>query len=147
MYKPRCFDGCLGSSEQPSPISADDIDAWPCHHDHIVMTMVIVMQIPAGEFKAKCLQIMEGVARTGKSVTITKRGRPVAKLVPLDAISPRAALFGRMAGSVTYEGDLLSPIDNEWEALNTVETLAYAGVKKERVVHRVTDKARQKSRR
>lgn len=75
------------------------------------------MQIPAGEFKAKCLEIMERVARTGKAITITKRGKPIAKLVPLDPSTPRAPLFGRMAGSVAYEGDLLAPVEVDWQVL------------------------------
>jgi len=117
-----------------------------CHHDHKPVTMVSRMQIPAGEFKAKCLQIMERVARTGKSITITKRGKPVAKLVPPDAVAPRAPLFGRMAGSVAYAGDLLSPLDVEWDALSTHESIAYNGERKKPVVHRVADAARGKTR-
>ena len=42
------------------------------------------MDIPAGQFKAKCLQIMDQVARSRQPVTITKRGKPVAKIVPAD---------------------------------------------------------------
>ena len=60
---------------------------------------------------------MERVARTGKGITITKRGKPIAKLVPLDPITPRAPLFGRMAGSVAYEGDLLAPVEVDWQVL------------------------------
>lgn len=43
-------------------------------------------QIPAGEFKAHCLQLMDEVAATGQSLVITKRGKPVAKLVPLEPV-------------------------------------------------------------
>jgi prevent-host-death family protein len=104
------------------------------------------MEIPAGEFKAKCLQIMERVARTGKSITITKRGIPVAKLVPPDSQAPRAPLFGRMAGSVAYEGDLLNPVGAEWEALSTREGTAYGGLKHRQATHRVADAPRRKPR-
>lgn len=74
------------------------------------------MQIPAGEFKAKCLKLMEHVARTGKPIVITKRGVPVAKLMPPDHLVPRRPLFGCMAGTVAFEGDLLTPLDVEWAA-------------------------------
>lgn len=43
-------------------------------------------QIPAGEFKAHCLQLMDEVAATGQTLIITKRGKPVAKLVPLEPV-------------------------------------------------------------
>lgn len=68
-------------------------------------------QLPAGEFKAKCLAVLDDVQRTGRSVVVTKRGRPVAQVVPL-ASSPSRSLHG----SLLYESDLLSPIDVEWDA-------------------------------
>jgi len=42
--------------------------------------------VPAGEFKAHCLQLMDEVAATGQPIIITKRGKPVAKLVPLEPV-------------------------------------------------------------
>ena len=58
----------------------------------------IVREIPAGEFKAKCLAIMDDVQRRGGAYVITKRGVPVAKLVP--ARVERRPLLGSMKGSV-----------------------------------------------
>ena len=72
------------------------------------------MEISAAEFKAKCLKLMDEIAVTRKPIVITKRGKPVAKLVPAD-IEPRKPLFGCMAGTVAYEGDLLAPLGVEWE--------------------------------
>ena len=69
--------------------------------------------IGAGEFKAKCLHLLDVVAQRREELIITKRGRPVAKLVPL---RPDGALFGAMAGSVARQSDLVSPIDDPWEA-------------------------------
>ncbi|MDP1526100.1 MAG: type II toxin-antitoxin system prevent-host-death family antitoxin [Rhodocyclaceae bacterium] len=69
--------------------------------------------IGAGDFKAKCLQILDAVAEQRASLVITKRGRPVAKLVP---IQPETALFGAMAGSVRSEADSVSPLDVDWTA-------------------------------
>ena len=43
--------------------------------------------VPAGEFKTKCLQLMDEVDQTGEAILITKRGRPVSLLVP---VSPQA---------------------------------------------------------
>jgi prevent-host-death family protein len=71
--------------------------------------------IPASEFKAKCLGLLDEVARKRAPVVITKRGKPVAKLVPIRQ-KPRD-LFGYMAGSGKIIGDIISPIDGDWEAL------------------------------
>ena len=48
--------------------------------------------IPAGEFKAKCLKLMDEVNETGVPIIITKRGRPVSRLVPAD--QPNAGIRG-----------------------------------------------------
>jgi prevent-host-death family protein len=69
--------------------------------------------IGAGEFKAKCLQLLDAVAADREPLIITKRGKPVAKLVPMPAETP---LFGAMAGSVLNETDLIAPIDAEWNS-------------------------------
>ena len=69
----------------------------------------------ASEFKAKCLALMDEVERTGQSVVITKNGRPVAKLVPHKA--PRPQLFGLLKDELFITGDIISPLDVEWDAL------------------------------
>lgn len=73
------------------------------------------MEIPAGEFKARCLQLMDEVEETGRQVVITKRGRPVAKLVPIAEVPARDAL-GCMRGSVVVVGDIVAPLEDRWEA-------------------------------
>jgi prevent-host-death family protein len=69
--------------------------------------------IGAGDFKAKCLKLLDEVAATRQPLIITKYGKPVARLMPMP---PQKDLFGLMAGSVLYEGDIISPIDVEWDA-------------------------------
>jgi prevent-host-death family protein len=65
-------------------------------------------KIPAGEFKARCLRIMEEVKSYRTPVVITKKGRPVAKLVPPD--EPAADVFGCMAGTAELRGDVEAPV-------------------------------------
>lgn len=79
------------------------------------------MEIAAGEFKAKCLKLMEEVARTREPVIVTKRGKPIAKLVPIED-KPRQKLFGCMAGTVTIHGDIVSPVigAEEWNAVKGI---------------------------
>ena len=70
--------------------------------------------IPASEFKAKCLQVINEVAETGIPVVITKNGRPVAQLGAV-AFQP-TTLVGAHKGQIAIVGDILTPIDEEWEA-------------------------------
>jgi prevent-host-death family protein len=79
--------------------------------------------IPAGEFKAKCLAIMDEVQSRGESIVITKRGKPVARLTPLENSVPSKAvsdsIFGFMRGTGTVAGDIVGPIipEGEWDHL------------------------------
>jgi prevent-host-death family protein len=72
------------------------------------------MQVAAGEFKARCLGIMDDVQRTHRAVTITKRGKPVAKLVPVDDIVE--PIFGSLRGHVKITGDIVEPTGEQWDA-------------------------------
>lgn len=68
----------------------------------------------AGEFKAKCLKILDDVLREQETVYITKRGKRVAKIVP--PTEPPEAGKRALEGSIVFETDLLSPIDENWQA-------------------------------
>ena len=73
------------------------------------------MEMKAGEFKAKCLELMDWVAEGHEEIIITKRGKPIAKLVPLSE-NPKRDLFGYMKGTVEILGDIVTPLDVKWEA-------------------------------
>ena len=81
--------------------------------------------IPAGEFKAKCLAIMDEVQARGETIVITKRGKPVVRVTPLEgassAIPARRSVFGFMRGAGAAEGDIVGPIvdEDEWEHLKS----------------------------
>ena len=70
-------------------------------------------KIAAGEFKARCLTLMEDVRSTREPLIITKRGKPVAKLVPIE--EPTDDFIGRLKGVMRIVGDIESPIDG-WES-------------------------------
>jgi prevent-host-death family protein len=79
-----------------------------------------IRRVPAASFKASCLRLMDEVARQRRPIVITKRGKPVAKLVPIE--EEGIDLFGRMAGSIRICGDIIGPIEDvEWtgDAENT----------------------------
>lgn len=69
----------------------------------------------ASEFKAKCLKVLDDVAATGDALIITKRGRPVAKLTPLQ--SDRKPMMGRWEGKGKIKGDLVAfNAASEWDS-------------------------------
>lgn len=71
-------------------------------------------QIGAGEFKSRCLKLLDEVADTREPLIITKHGKPVAQLVPMP---PPGELFGALAGSVLHENDIISPVDTPWQPM------------------------------
>jgi prevent-host-death family protein len=92
-------------------------------HDHSVMTMAKaaskpvkqprntfgVRRIPAGEFKATCLKLIDNVG--AGELIITKRGIPVARLV---SFSPASDV--PLAGLIVAQGDLVSPTSDDWDS-------------------------------
>jgi prevent-host-death family protein len=71
--------------------------------------------IKASEFKAKCLALIDEVARTGESLVVTKNGHPLVELIPYRP-KPKNAR-GIWKGQVEIIGDIMSPIDVEWDAM------------------------------
>ncbi len=73
-----------------------------------------IQEIAAGEFKAKCLRLIDEVSQHREEIIITKRGVPLAKLVPTDNETP--SLFGCMKLTGHIRGDIVAPIDVNWDA-------------------------------
>ena len=70
--------------------------------------------IAAGQFKAKCLQLMNDVQNKHITLMITKHGVPIAKLVPIE--EEPINLYGALKGTATIEADIIASIDEPWEA-------------------------------
>jgi prevent-host-death family protein len=68
--------------------------------------------IPAGEFKARCLALMDEVAETREPIVVTKRGKPVVRILPAE----EEDVYLSLRGSVTYasEEDLIAPLNEPW---------------------------------
>jgi prevent-host-death family protein len=78
-----------------------------------MMTMIAARKtIAAGEFKAKCLELMDQVAESGEPIVITKRGKPVALLTPVR--DPSKAAAGFFKGRMEIVGDIVAPVDVDW---------------------------------
>ena len=71
-------------------------------------------KLSVSKFKATCLAVVEEVAKTKRGVIITKRGKPIAELIPYEAETAPAPL----KDTVAFMGDLISPVAAEdWEVL------------------------------
>jgi len=81
--------------------------------------------MPAGEFKAKCLAVMAEVNSTGQPVLVTKRGKPLARVLPLEEQAPKEspeAIFGCLRGLLSVPGQAIEPDEpfiplEEWDHL------------------------------
>jgi prevent-host-death family protein len=76
-------------------------------------------QMRASAFKAQCLKVMNDVQATGEPVTVTKRGKPVVKVIPAE--SEKDDIFGFMAGKAKIIGDIESPVVplKDWKIFRT----------------------------
>jgi prevent-host-death family protein len=66
-------------------------------------------KMAAGVFKTNCLAVMDQVQAKRETVIITKHGRPVAKLVPVESKEKEDEIFGFLRGKVRITGDVVSP--------------------------------------
>jgi len=71
--------------------------------------------VTTSELKARCSEIVNRVMRTRSPVDLTKRGRKIARIVPVDG-DAEADLFGFAKGSIAVRGDIVAPLDVAWEA-------------------------------
>ena len=76
-------------------------------------------EIAISKFKATCLAVLDEVDKTHESIRITRRGKPIAQIVPSTASSKIVDAMGCMIGRIQILGDIVSPSTNEseWEAL------------------------------
>ena len=72
------------------------------------------IEMPAGEFKSKCLKLMDEVQASRTPIVVTKHGKPVVTIVPFEEKRPFP--FGDMKGLITIKGDIVGPLGEPWEA-------------------------------
>jgi len=78
-----------------------------------------MQEVAISEFKAKCLAMLEQVRKTKKPIRITRRGQPVAEVVPPSPEKPKGNWLGSMKGSFDIVGDIVSPVID----LNDIEAM------------------------
>ena len=76
--------------------------------------------IPAGEFKNRCLALMDEVNETGEEIAVPQDGRPVSRLVP---VRERKPLIGMFRDRLSIASDIMSPAapSEEWESMSNPE--------------------------
>lgn len=68
------------------------------------------------QFKSHALKILDQVAKTQETIIITKRGKPLAQIIPYRT-SPSKHLPGKLSDALVFENDILSPLDDQmWDA-------------------------------
>ncbi|MBV2168841.1 MAG: type II toxin-antitoxin system prevent-host-death family antitoxin [Bdellovibrio sp.] len=75
-------------------------------------------KMPAGQFKAQCLMVMDRVKKYGQAVVVTKHGKPVVKVVPAqnDSEEEKMSPFGSMSGTIEVQGDVVGSLSEKWDA-------------------------------
>lgn len=74
--------------------------------------------MPAGQFKTHCLSVIDEVHNRREEVIITKYGKPMARLIPLEQKEAPDSIFGFMRGKMRIVGDIISPVHSieEWDS-------------------------------
>jgi len=68
--------------------------------------------MPAGQFKTHCLSVIDEVHNRREEVVITKYGKPMARLVPLEQAEDKPeSIYGFMRGRMRILGDIISPLE------------------------------------
>jgi prevent-host-death family protein len=71
----------------------------------------------ATEFKAHFLELIDEIKLSGKGILITKRGKPAAIVLPPPVDESQKFQIGKFDGTVKIVGDIIAPIDVEWDAM------------------------------
>lgn len=69
----------------------------------------------AAQFKSECLREIEHVRQTGEPLVVTKRGKPIVRIMPIIE-NDQGPHFGCLKDSLSITGDITAPIDEKWNA-------------------------------
>jgi len=71
-------------------------------------------RLGAGEFKTHCLKIFEDIKKRRFSITITKHGKPIVRVIPYE--EENAELFGCLRDTAVIHGDIVAATGEHWDA-------------------------------
>lgn len=78
-----------------------------------------IREIAISKFKAKCLALLEEVSKTKTPLRVTRRGKPIADVIPASSGEDERSWIGSLSGSVEIVGDVISPVID----IETIEAL------------------------
>ena len=75
--------------------------------------------VPISKFKATCLSLLDQVNKTGLPILVTKKGQPIARVIPPPKPEKPASWLGSFKATGKIKGDIVSPVvsEKDWEAL------------------------------
>lgn len=73
-------------------------------------------EVPASEVKNAWHEFIDRVSRTREEIVVTRYGKPIMKLSPIEETDPLPGIFGSLAGTVTVNGDIIAPTGESWNA-------------------------------
>lgn len=74
------------------------------------------IEVPASEVKNAWHEYLDRVSQAREEIVVTRYGKPVVKISPVEESEDRPGLFGALAGTVTVRGDIVAPTGEKWEA-------------------------------
>ena len=77
----------------------------------------VFKSVTVSHAKTHLLTLINDVDQRGESLVLTRRGRPVARLIPIEPAQP-ASIFGCMKGTIKITGDIVGPEPDLWEAMS-----------------------------
>ena len=83
------------------------------YNDYIKTGGYFMETVSISLFKARALEFINNVSKNKTSMIITKRGKAIAQI---SAYSDQATEAGKLTNTLLFEGDIITPMDNEWEA-------------------------------
>jgi len=77
--------------------------------------------VPISKFKATCLALLDKVKRTGQPIIVTRKGEPIAQVIPPPPAEKPSSWIGSFQSTGKITGDIVSPVldDEEWEVLRS----------------------------
>jgi antitoxin (DNA-binding transcriptional repressor) of toxin-antitoxin stability system len=72
--------------------------------------------VPIGEFKTHCYKLLDQSQKEHKQFTITRKGKAIVQVIPLNEHSSKQSIFGMMQNIASINGNLIEPIDVKWDA-------------------------------
>ena len=69
-----------------------------------------IQEIAISKFKAKCLSLLEEVSKTKTPLRVTRRGKPIADVIPASSEAEERSWIGSLSGSVDIVSDIVSPV-------------------------------------